>query len=96
MTPSTFEPHIGTPLAITVDAGTTISVDLSSVTRHAPRSHGARTEPFSLVFTASAGGGALAQATYSLDHSELGAMSVFLVPIKPDPSGAQGYEAVFN
>lgn len=96
MTPSTFEPHIGTLFAIIVDASTTISAVLSSVTRHAPRSHGERTEPFSLVFTASAGGDSLAQATYSLDHSELGVMSVFLVPIKPEPGGAQRYEAVFN
>jgi hypothetical protein len=38
---------------------------------------------------------ALAQATYVLDHVELGELTLFLVPIGADDTG-RTYEAVFN
>jgi hypothetical protein len=36
----------------------------------------------------------LPQATYPVEHDELGRMEIFLVPIGPDGSGMR-YEAVF-
>ena len=36
----------------------------------------------------------LSQGTYRLDHAELGALDIFLVPIGPDAEGMR-YEAVF-
>ena len=38
---------------------------------------------------------ALIQATYGLDHAELGELTLFLVPIAADGTG-RTYEAVFN
>ena len=38
---------------------------------------------------------ALVQATYALDHAELGELTLFLVPIAADDTG-RTYEAVFN
>jgi hypothetical protein len=38
---------------------------------------------------------ALAQATYVLNHDELGGLTLFLVPISADETG-RTYEAVFN
>ncbi|MCL1588453.1 MAG: hypothetical protein M3092_08540 [Actinomycetia bacterium] len=38
---------------------------------------------------------ALVQATYALDHAELGGLTLFLVPIAADDTG-RTYEAVFN
>jgi len=38
---------------------------------------------------------ALVQATYVLDHAELGELTLFLVPIAADDTG-RTYEAVFN
>jgi hypothetical protein len=38
---------------------------------------------------------ALEQATYALDHFELGEFTLFLVPISADDTG-RTYEAVFN
>ena len=37
----------------------------------------------------------LAQAIYRLEHAELGALDVFLVPVARDAEGVR-YEAVFN
>jgi hypothetical protein len=94
LTPATFEPHVGTEFAIEVPGGNPVVV-LGSVNRLAARSHGDRTEPFSLLFLGP-GGGPLAQATYTLRHSHLGELQVFLVPIGPNAAGGQQYEAVFN
>jgi hypothetical protein len=55
--------------------------------------HGSRTQ-FSLVFR----GGPdppLQQRIYCLEHEQLGALDLFLVPLGPDAAG-QRYEAVFN
>ena len=37
----------------------------------------------------------LGQRTYELEHDDLGALELFIVPIEPDAAGAR-YEAVFN
>jgi hypothetical protein len=94
LTPDTFEPHIGTDFSIEVGDGVVTTV-LDSVQRHGQRSHGNRTEPFALVFLGPSGS-PLPQATYSLAHSELGELAIFLVPIGPDDTGRHRYEAVFN
>jgi hypothetical protein len=54
-----------------------------------------RSESFSLLFT-SAERGHAPQAIYSLEHPELGAIEVFLVPVGPAPNGGMQYEAIFN
>jgi hypothetical protein len=50
--------------------------------------------PFSLLFTGPREP-ILRQAIHRLDHPELGAVELFLVPLAPDGAGAR-YEAVFN
>jgi hypothetical protein len=95
LTPATFEPHVGTEFTIDVGGGTAIQTLLDSVQRHPPRTHGDRTEPFSLTFVGPRDK-PLPQATYSLEHSELGSLEIFLVPIGPNADGQPRYEAVFN
>jgi len=51
-------------------------------------------ENFSLLFRAGTDAGAQ-QGTYYLEHQDLGAMDLFLVPIKQDETGLY-LEAVFN
>jgi hypothetical protein len=94
LTPATFEPHIGSEFSIASVADRVVVV-LAAVNRLAPRSHGDRTEPFSIVFLGPSGD-ALPQATYTLQHPDLGDLAMFLVPIGPDRAGQQQYEAVFN
>lgn len=95
LTPLTFEPHVGSVFSITVGVGSTVSAELDKVVRHEPRSHGDRTQPFSLLFVGQQGQ-PLPQATYSMKHATLGQIDIFLVPIGPLQDGRQQYEAVFN
>ena len=95
LTPATFEPHVGTEFAIDLGGGTVIQTLLDGVHRQASRSHGDRTELFSLTFVGPRDK-PLPQATYSLEHPELGMLDIFLVPIGPDASGQLRYEAVVN
>lgn len=53
-----------------------------------------RLEPFALVFRGPQNL-PLAQATYQLQHDQLGELAVFLVPIDQDEEGFY-YEAIFN
>ena len=50
--------------------------------------------PFSLEFLAPASD-VLPQAIYRVDHAELGALDLFLVPVARDADGVR-YEAVFT
>lgn len=51
-------------------------------------------ESFSLIFR-SPEKRLTSQSTYPLTHEKLGAMDIFLVPVKQDESGVY-YEAIFN
>lgn len=95
LTPATFEPHLDTSFSTQIGDGIEILMVLDTVQRHAPRSHGGRAEPFSLLFSRTPGA-PIPQATYSLAHPELGVLDIFIVPIGPDETGRQRYEAVFN
>jgi uncharacterized protein DUF6916 len=95
LTPATFEPHIGTQFSIESGDGEVVPTVLDSVERHPSRSHGERTEPFSLIFLGS-DRQPLPQATYPIEHTDLGRLDIFIVPIGPDAHGRQRYEAVFN
>ena len=95
LTPATFEPHVGSTFSVQLENGVEVQTVLDTVQRQAPRSHGDRTEPFSLLFSGPPGT-PLPQATYTVAHPELGVMAIFLVPIGPDETGRQRYEAVFN
>lgn len=60
-----------------------------------PLGHGVREGgAFSLLFLGPARP-ILPQATYRLEHAEMGAMDIFLVPVGPQ-AGGMGYEAVFT
>ncbi len=64
-----------------------------SESRHTPSSDDAR-RPFSLIFRDPAGG-VLPQSIYTLEHSALGSLEIFLVPIAARQDGTQ-YQAIFN
>ena len=88
-THETFAPWIGTSFAV---AGSTESLVLAAVRQHAPAPHGRSS--FSLDFTGPAHP-LLAQQTLRLEHAELGALELFVVPVGVEDEAAR-YEAVFG
>jgi hypothetical protein len=54
----------------------------------------AKRQPFSLLFHADLDR-PLPQSTYRLEHTRLGVLEIFLVPLGPDSRG-QRYEAIFT
>ena len=90
-TAADFRPFVDTAFEVrTLEGAATLT--LAEVNEHAA-TDGGRT-PFSLVFSS---GAELDQGTYALQHSDLGSLEIFIVPMRPDhATGLNRYEAVFN
>ena len=86
-----FGSHVGDVFSLRSAAGE-VSLRLVEVRKlgHAQRAGGA----FSLEFV-SPPGPVLPQAIYALDHSTLGSLAIFLVPLGRTPDGVT-YEAIFT
>jgi hypothetical protein len=92
LTADTFARFEGDRFRLTPDDSPAFELELIAVARGEHR--GPSRPQFSLVFR----GGPdppLPQRIYRLEHDELGALEIFLVPIGPDDVG-QRYEAVFT
>lgn len=89
----TFEPITGQVFALSLGDGQTIPLELSAVNGNGLQGM-AKREQFSLHFRGPATP-ALVQQTYHLEHAQLGALDIFLVPIRRDATGMM-YEAVFT
>jgi len=94
LTPDDFEAHVGTEFTV-ADGEASITMKLAAVQRGPVRTHGQRTEPFSLVFAAPQGT-MWPQRMYTFEHPELGSNMIFVVPIGPGDDHVMLYEAVFN
>jgi hypothetical protein len=87
----TFEPRVGEAFTIGAEpAGTALVLHSALKLGEWP---GGR-QPFSLTFRGPIEP-VLAQAIYRLEHAELGALEIFIVPIGNDAAGTL-YEAVFT
>ena len=94
LTPAFFTPLVGSEF--TVDLGNeSATIVLEAVTEHASVPGAPRTLPFSLRFLGTTGTH-LPQRIYALQHSAVGQLQIFLVPIGPAADGRQQFEAVFN
>lgn len=94
-TSGSFEPYLATDFRLDPGSGPTIEVRLTDVRRLGLQPGAPRIEPFVLVFSGPATP-VLPQATYALEHDEVGPMELFLVPTGQDADGHVWYEAVFN
>ena len=95
LTSASFEAHVGTVFRVLPSAGEPLELTLTSVRLLEPHP-GPRAQPFSAYFHGPRNP-VLAQQIYRLEHGEMGALDLFLVPIGPDPQrGGMNYEAVFN
>jgi hypothetical protein len=96
---STFSAHLNTEFRILQSSMPWVNVELVEVAEKGA-SHGqqpsaaSRQERFSIVFRGPRDT-LLQQGTYQLQHTQLGALELFLVPVGQDHAGLY-YEAVFN
>ena len=91
---STFEPLVGQRFVLRRDIGdATVDLVLAEATALAHGEGRPRT-PFSLVFRGPAEP-VMPQRIYRVDHEELGALELFLVPIGRDAESVR-YEAIFT
>lgn len=91
LTLETFEPRIGDAFAIAAEPA---SIDLVLHSALALGEWPGGRQPFSLTFRGPAEP-VLPQGTYRLEHAELGALDIFVVPIGHS-ADATSYEAVFT
>jgi hypothetical protein len=92
LTASDFAPLLHSRFRVAADDSESFDAELIEISEGAAR--GPRRAQFSLVFR----GGAsppLPQRIFRVEHDELGALDIFLVPLGPDDVG-QRYEAVFT
>ena len=92
-----FAGRVGEPFEVGADGVPAVTMELADAVEGTepggPGPDGGQRRQFSLVFRGPAGP-VLPQATYRLDHAELGELELFLVPIGPDAGGMR-YEAAF-
>ena len=91
LTRQSFEPHLQTRFVLSNPSGDDVELELVEAT-DLP-GHAEQRTPFSVLFTAPPP--MLGQGTYRLQHDEMGAVDLFLVPIGADDAGVR-YEAVFG
>ena len=95
-----FAPHVGETFEVVPAEGEAFEAVLASCDE---TTYGDRDQwlasidrvPFSLVFHAP-GGELYPQQTFTVRHSKLGELAIFLVPLGPQQDGTMAYEAVFS
>ena len=86
----TFSGHLGNSFRVYPDDSSMLDLELVSATELGDGSG----RPFSIVFRGP-NDALLPQRIYRMEHAEIGAFEIFLVPIGPDDEGLL-YEAIFN
>ncbi len=99
ITREVFEPHINGIFDIVLEGGVSIQavlIGVQVIESPTPTTHESpdRREPFSLLFRVREEP-PLQQRIYHFNHSELGSLDIFIVPVGRDEEGML-YEAVFN
>ncbi|MEM9218730.1 MAG: hypothetical protein AAGD25_30870 [Cyanobacteria bacterium P01_F01_bin.150] len=93
---SDFSPLVGSSFHVNSDSSRSLPLELVEAAKLGKNSLGqnSKTEAFSLLFKGP-NDSVLPQKIYSLIHSQLGELNIFLVPVGQDAEGIR-YEAVFN
>jgi hypothetical protein len=86
----TFSGHLGDSFRVYLDDASPLDIELISATELGESSG----RPFSIVFRGPKDS-PLPQRIYRMEHEEIGAFDLFVVPIGPDEEGLR-YEAIFN
>jgi hypothetical protein len=91
LAPADFEPLVGQRFTVVQNEGD-LGLELLSVRPLPP--HSRRAEPFALLFRGPRQP-ALAQRIHTIANAQVGALVIFLVPVRGDGEGVE-YEAIFN
>lgn len=93
---SDFSSLVGSSFHVHTQSSALLQLELVEATKigDRPAAQNNRTESFSLLFKGPSDS-VLPQKIYSLTHSQLGDLDIFLVPVKQDADGIS-YEAIFN
>jgi uncharacterized protein DUF6916 len=93
LTEAEFSKHVNTKFRVAIEPP--LELELSEVKGYLSQAHEQTgMERFSAYFHGPVDR-CLAQHTYSVEHEQMGAFDIFLVPVSRDESGFR-YEAVFN
>lgn len=92
---SDFLPCLEGSFIVRLDGIEPIELELVGVTDAGRRSRPEARQPFSLTFLGPRGPQYLVQHIYRLEHEQLGALELFLVPLGP-AEGRMQYEAIFT
>ncbi|HEX4955037.1 MAG TPA: hypothetical protein VF017_16735 [Thermoanaerobaculia bacterium] len=91
-----FDPLRGQTFRLSYGADQSLDLELAETTSLGAASKSSpHRAPFTLVFRHNGERRNLPQGTYALEHTDLGRLEIFLVPIGPDSQGMR-YEAVFT
>lgn len=89
-----FLPYLNQTFQLQIEAAETLDLELIEVSGLTCSDAEAKRKPFALILRGS-GEQVLEQGTVHLEHTEMGGLDLFLVPIGPDEKGMR-YEVVFN
>ena len=93
LTEAEFSKHVNTKFRVAVEPP--VELELTEVKGYLSKEHEETgMERFSTFFRGPVDG-YLMQQTYTIEHEQMGAFQIFLVPVSQDQSGFR-YEAVFN
>ncbi len=97
---SDFTPFLNQTFRIRLEGTGPIDLELVEITEAASGQSAAAPGtggrvPFSLQFLGPVSPQYLIQHTYRLEHEQMGALDIFLVPLGPE-AGRMRYEAIFN
>jgi hypothetical protein len=97
LTSADFSPYLHQTFTVRLESLEPIALELAGVTEleSGGAEPGPRRRPFSLLFLGPVSHQYLLQHIYRLEHEQLGAFELFLVPLGPE-GGRMRYEAVFN
>jgi hypothetical protein len=90
-----FSSYLNQAFTIRLDGVEPIELELVLVTERGKAFRPGTRQPFSLHFLGPVSTQYLAQHMYRLEHPELGALEIFLVPLGPE-EGRMRYEAIFS
>ncbi len=90
-----FLPYLNQEFSIRLDGVEPINLELVEVTELGAARGPAFRTPFSLIFLGPVSQRYLLQATYRLEHTLMGALDLFIVPLGPQ-QGRMRYQAIFT